>query len=148
MPLTTTTAATPVSSRPIRRTGLNIALWIAQVLLALLFVGAGSAKVMTPLPELAKSLPYTADLPGWLVRFIGISEVAGAVGMILPAISRVAPMLIPWAACGLCAVMVLATLFHFLRSEISAMPMTIVIGSVAAFVAWGRSAKVPIVPRS
>lgn len=118
------------------------------MLLALLFVGAGSAKVMTPLPELAKSLPYIADLPGWLVRFIGISEIAGAVGLILPGISRVVPMLVAWSAWGLCAVMVLATLFHLLRSEISAMPLTIVIGAVAAFVAWGRSAKLPIEPRS
>ena len=145
--LTTTPAATPVSSRPIRHTGLHITLWIAQVLLAVLFAGAGSAKAMTPLPELTKSLPYTADLPGWLVRFIGISEITGAVGLILPAISRVVPMLVAWASWGLCAVMGLATLFHLTRSEISAMPMTIVIGAVAAFVAWGRSAKAPIVSR-
>jgi uncharacterized membrane protein YphA (DoxX/SURF4 family) len=146
--LTTNTATAPVSSRPIRNTGLHIVLWIAQLLLALLFAGAGSAKAMTPLPELAKTLPFTADLPGWLVRFIGISEVAGAAGLILPALSRILPKLTAWAAVGLCAVMVLATLFHLLRSEISAMPMTLAIGAVAAFVAWGRSAKVPIPPRS
>jgi uncharacterized membrane protein YphA (DoxX/SURF4 family) len=145
--LTTTTAAAPVSSRPIRNTGLHISLWIAQVLLALLFAGAGSAKVMTPLPELAKSLPFTADLPGWLVRFIGISEVAGALGLILPALFRILPRLTALAGLGLTSVMVLATIFHLVRGEISDMPMTIAIGAVAAFIAWGRSAKVPILPR-
>lgn len=127
---------------------LHIALWIAQVLLALLFAGAGSAKVMTPLPELAKSLPFTADLPGWLVRFIGISEIAGAIGLILPALARIMPRLTAVAGLGLAAVMALATVFHLFRGEISAMPMTIAIGAVAAFVAWGRWARVPIAPRA
>ena len=126
---------------------MHIALWIAQVLLALLFAGAGSAKVLTPLGELAQSLPYTADLPGWLVRFIGVSEVAGALGLILPALTRRLPGLTPLAGLGLCIVMVLATGFHLMRAEYSAMPMTIVIGAVAAFVAWGRWMKRPIAPR-
>ena len=97
--------------------------------------------------ELAQSLPYTADLPGWLVRFIGVSEVAGALGLILPALTRRLPGLTPLAGLGLCIVMVLATGFHLMRAEYSAMPMTIVIGAVAAFVAWGRWTKAPIAPR-
>jgi putative oxidoreductase len=123
---------------------LHVFLWIAQVLMALLFAGAGSAKVFTPLPDLAVSLPYTADLPGWLVRFIGMSEVAGAIGLILPALTRTATTLTPLAAAGLCAVMVLATFFHLFRTEFSAMPMTIVLGAVAALIAWGRLSRVPI----
>jgi hypothetical protein len=114
-------------------------LWIAQALLALLFAGAGLAKVFTPLENLAQSLPYTAELPGWLVRFIGVSEVAGALGLILPALARTQPGLTPLAALGLCAVMVLATFFHLMRAEFSAMPITLVIGAAAAFVAWGQA---------
>ena len=127
---------------------MHVSLWIAQVLLALLFVGAGSAKVVTPLGELAQSLPYTADLPGWLVRFIGASEVAGALGLILPALTRRMPGLTPLAGLGLSTVMVLATGFHLMRAEYSAMPMTIVIGAAAAFVAWGRWMKRPIAPKT
>lgn len=130
-----------------RRTGLHLSLWIAQVLLALLFAGAGSAKAITPLSELAVSLPYTTDLPGWLVRFIGYSEIAGAIGVVLPALTRIKPMLTPLAAAGLSLVMVLATFFHLFRSEFSAIPMTIALGALAAFVVWGRSVKAPIAPR-
>jgi uncharacterized membrane protein YphA (DoxX/SURF4 family) len=122
-------------------------MWIMQVLLALSFSGAGFAKVATPFPELAKSLPYTADLPGGLVRFIGASEVAGAVGLILPSLFRVMPALTPLAALGLTTVMVLATLFHISRGEWSDIRLTIGIGVVAGLVAWGRWRKVPIAAR-
>lgn len=142
-----TTTAERLSTRPATNKGMQIVLWIAQVFLALLFAGAGSAKAMTPLSELAQSLPYTTDLPGWLVRFIGVSEMAGAIGLIVPALARVMPMLTPLAGVGLCVVMVLATFFHLFRSEFSAVPMTIVLGAVAAFVAWGRWTKAPIAPR-
>jgi putative oxidoreductase len=142
-----TTADTVTMSRSTRSMALHISLWIAQLLLALLFGGAGSAKVFTPLPDLAVSLPYTTDLPGWLVRFIGVSEIAGAIGLVLPALTRTATTLTPLAAAGVCAVMLLATFFHLFRSEFSAMPMTIVIGAVAAFIAWGRLSKVPISAR-
>lgn len=143
-----TTSAERRSSQSATNKGTHIALWIAQVLLAMLFAGAGSAKVMTPLPELAQSLPYTADLPGWLVRFIGVSEIAGAIGLIVPALARIMPVLTPLAGAGLCVVMVLATVFHLSRGEFSAMPMTIVIGAVTAFVGWGRSVKAPISARA
>jgi uncharacterized membrane protein YphA (DoxX/SURF4 family) len=127
--------------------GINAALWVVQIVLAAIFAGAGFAKAATPLPELAQSLPYTADLPGVLVRFIGVSEAAAALGLILPALSRVAPVLTPAAAIGLNIVMWLATVFHLFRGEWSAMPMTIVLGTLAAFVAWGRLKRVPIASR-
>jgi hypothetical protein len=126
---------------------LRVALWVAQVLLAALFGGAGFTKLTTPLPELATMLPYTADLPGGLVRFIGASELAGAVGLVLPALFRILPILTPWAAIGLNVIMWLATLFHLFRGEWRDMLMTFVIGNVAAFVAWGRLKKVSIAPR-
>jgi hypothetical protein len=127
--------------------GINVALWVVQIVLAAIFAGAGFAKVATPLPELAQSLPYTADLPGALVRFIGVSEIAGAAGLILPALLRIAPVLTVAAAAGLNIVMWLATVFHLFRAEWSAMPMTIVLGTLAAFVAWGRVKRVPIAAR-
>ena len=140
-------ATTVAASATAPGTGLRIALWIAQLLLAALFCGAGFAKVTTPLPELAQMLPYTADLPGGLVRFIGACEIAGGVGLVLPALFRILPILTPLAALGLTAIMVLATLFHVSRAEWSAIGMTIAIGAVAAFVAWGRLKKARIAPR-
>ena len=127
--------------------GLQAGLWVGQVLLALLFAGAGFAKAATPLDELAVALPYTADLPGLLVRFIGVSEMAGALGLILPALTRIRPHLTPLAAFGLLTIMGLATVFHLVRGEFTDMPVTIVIGALAGVVAWGRLRKAPITPR-
>ena len=127
--------------------GMHAGLWVGQILLALLFVGAGLAKALTPMAELGVRLPYTQDLPSMLVRFIGVSEVAGAIGLVLPALARVRPHLTPLAAAGLATVMVLATLFHLMRGEFSAMPMTAVLATLAGVVAWGRFSKAPIAPR-
>jgi len=136
-----------ISDRPAGK-ALPAALWVVQLLLAVLFGGAGYAKVATSLPELAVSLPYTADLPGALVRFIGVSELAGAIGLVLPSLLRIVPILTPAAAIGLNVVMWLATLFHLFRGEWRDMLMTFVIGNLAAFVAWGRLKKAPIRPRA
>jgi putative oxidoreductase len=127
--------------------GLHVTLWVGQGLLAFGFAAAGFAKATTPLPELAKALPYTADLPGALVRFIGVSELAGAVALILPSLVRIWPILTPAAAIGLNVVMWLATLFHVFRGEWSALPTTLVLGTLTALVAWGRLKKAPIPPR-
>lgn len=130
------------------RTSLKASLWIAQLLLAALFAYAGFAKLTTPLPQLAQMLPYADDLPGWLIRFIGLAECAGALGVILPALVRIMPALTPVAALGLLTVMALATVFHIWRGEFSAIGITIAIGAVAAFVAWGRFTRVPITART
>src|SRR5262245_31994424 len=119
----TTSTTLPSHSR-----SWNVALWVVQLLLAFMFAGAGFAKATTPFPDLAQTLPYTADLPGALVRFIGISEVAGGIGLLLPALTRVAPALTAWAGAGLAIVMALATVFHVSRGEWSGVPVTLVLG--------------------
>jgi hypothetical protein len=108
---------------------------------------AGRAKALTPLPELAKSLAFTADVPGWLVRFIGWAELAGAAGLILPALTRIWPKLTPLAAAALALIMVLAIAFHLLRGEAAMIGGPIVLLVLAAFVAWARMTKAPIAPR-
>ena len=138
---------TVVLDRPVPKIW-PVALWVVQVLLAFLFGGAGFAKLTNPLSELATMLPYTTDLPGALVRFIGASELAGAVGLVLPALFRVLPFLTVWSAIGLNVIMWLATLFHLFRGEWRDMLLTFVIGNVAAFVAFGRLKKAPIAPRA
>jgi putative oxidoreductase len=127
--------------------GWNIALWLAQGLLALLFGMAGVMKTTQPIAELAQTLPWAGDVPPGLVRFIGASELAGALGMILPSATRIAPRLTPLAGIGLALVMVLAAAFHLTRGEASALPFNLVLGGLALFVAWGRFKKVPIAAR-
>lgn len=124
----------------------SIALWAAQMVLAAMFGLAGAMKTFTPMDKLAQMLPWVASVPA-LARFIGIAELAGAIGLVAPAATRIAPMLTPMAALGLLVVMVLAAGFHVLRGELHAVPVNVVLGSLAAFVAWGRLRKLPIEPR-
>lgn len=129
---------------------MNIALWIVQVLLGIAFIMSGGMKLAVPVEELAKQGGAGAEWMlqmAWLVKFIGISEVAGGLGVILPAATHIKPMLTPLAAVGLVVIMVLATGFHAMRGEFSHIPPTLILGAIAAFVAWGRTQKVPIAPR-
>lgn len=136
---------TTVDSGPSK--GMHIGLWVVQVLLALAFGMAGAMKAMTPIDELAAKLPWVTSAPG-LARFIGASELLGAIGLILPAVTRIQPRLTALAAAGIGLIMVLATAFHVYRGEISALPVTLVLGGLAGFVLWGRWKKAPIQPRS
>jgi putative oxidoreductase len=126
--------------------GWNISLWVVQVLLALAFGMAGIMKTTRPIADLAKNMNWVADLPS-LVRFIGASELAGAIGLLLPSLTRIAPRLTPLAAVGLVTVMILAAAFHISRGEFAMMPPSVILGLLSAFVAWGRFVKAPILPR-
>ena len=132
---------------PVRRRGLRITLWVVQVGLAAMFLMAGIMKLTQPIDALVASLPWAADVPEMLVRFIGTAELAGALGLILPSLTRVKPHLTALAAIGLIVVMVLASGFHITRGEYGMVPMNLVLATAAAFVAWGRGKAAPIVPR-
>lgn len=123
--------------------GLHIALWVVQVLLAAAFGMAGSMKAFTPMDELAKKMPDLAGM-GALVRFIGFSELAGAIGVVLPALTRILPILTPAAAAGLTVVMVLAVGVHVKAGDIGGSVPALVLGALAAFVVWGRLRGAPI----
>ncbi len=127
---------------------INVTLWIAQLLLAVAFGMAGIMKSTQPIPDLAAAMGWPGDLPAVVVRFIGASELAGALGLVLPSATRIRPLLTPLAAIGLVLVMLLAALFHISRGEWSALPINVVLGGLAAFVAWGRLRKAPIFPRA
>ena len=124
--------------------GTSIGLWVAQALLALAFGAAGMMKLTISAADLAQQSP---DFSIALVRFIGIMEVLGALGVILPAAARIAPKLTPLAAIGLGIIMVLAFSLHVSRGEWTHVPPTAVLGLLAAFVAWGRLRKAPLAPR-
>src|SRR5215217_2616214 len=133
--MTPATAAADVAApRPSK--GLHIALWVAQVLLFLAFLFFGGMKLVTSTEQLLK-YDATQSIP--LTRFIGVCEVLGALGMVLPAASRIRPGLTPLAALGLFTIMVLAAGLHVMRGDIaSAGPIVGSLGVLAAFVAWGR----------
>ena len=124
---------------------MNILLWLVQILLACAFGMAGVMKSTQPVDVLAANgIAWAPQIPLALVRFIGISEFLGAVGLILPALTKVKPFLTPLAALGLLTIMILAMGFHVSRGEAGALPINMVLGGLAAFVAWGRTSKAPI----
>lgn len=92
--------------------GLNIALWVAQGLTGALFLMAGFSKTFQPISELAVMLPWVTEVSSSLVRFIGISELLGGLGVLLPALLRIKPFLTSLAAAGLALIMVLAAFFQ------------------------------------
>ena len=87
--------------------------------------------------QFAASAPALADQRG-LVTFIGIAELAGAIGLILPALTKILPILTTWAAVGLATIMVLATGFHLTRGEFSHAIVTVILLALAAFVIYAR----------
>jgi uncharacterized membrane protein len=117
---------------------MNVFLWILQAVLALMFAMAGVQKATQPKDKLVTRLPWVADFSQGTVRFIGIAELAGALGLILPAATGIAPVLTPLAAAGLAVIMVLAAITHARRKEPGAIAFNAVLFVVAAVIAWGR----------
>ncbi len=112
----------------------NKTLWALQGLLALLFLFAGGAKLVLPLAALAGPVA----LPGAFIRFIGVAEVAGALGLVLPGILRIRTELTPLAAAGLVAIMTGATLITAIGMGVGPALFPAVVGTLAASVAYGR----------
>ncbi len=118
---------------------MTYALWIIQVLLALLFLFAGGTKLVLPLDVLASmGSPNQIPLPGLFVRFIGVVEVLGALGLLLPGLLRIKPGLTPLAAVGLVVIMIGATALTLAADGVAAALIPLVVGLLAAFVAYGR----------
>ena len=123
---------------------MNIALWIVQVALAAVFVMSGGFKVVQPIETLGAEMAWVADVSPALIRFIGICEILGAVGIILPALTRILPWLTPLAAAGLGTVMLLAGIFHLTRGEFMSLIPNLVLLVLALFVVYGRLKLYPI----
>ncbi len=117
---------------------MNIVLWIVQILLALAFGFFGFTKISQPMDALGTMMPWVTAVPTLLVRFIGIAEIAGALGLILPGLTKIQPKLTAWAAIGLVLVMILASAFHATRGEFGNIGLNVVLLVLAAFVAWRR----------
>jgi putative oxidoreductase len=123
---------------------VNISLWIVQVLLALAFLLAGVPKATQPIPALAKRITWANDVPEPLVRLIGVAEILGALGLILPALTGILPWLTVAAAIGLAVVMAAAIIFHILRGETNRIAMNVILLALLLFVVYGRLALTPL----
>lgn len=145
----TMTADTTAAPAPTADRGWNIAIWVGQALLAALYLMAAYMKGLMPISELAAmGLAWTPGAPLWLVRGIGLVEFLGAVGVILPAATRIMPWLTVWAAAGLLAIQALAIPFHLIRGEVGVIGFNLIYVALAVFVLWGRARKSPIAPRA
>lgn len=127
----------------------NVALWVAQILLAIAFGMAGVMKLLQPIEALGTMMHWVTVTPDWLVRFIGFVELAGALGMILPALMRILPWLAPLAALGFAVIQVLAIGVHANLGETAmSLPVNLALLALSLFVLWGRWRKSPISPRA
>jgi uncharacterized membrane protein YphA (DoxX/SURF4 family) len=119
---------------------MNHALWIVQGLLALLFLFAGGMKLVLPVEEMTKQIP----MPGLFLRFIGVAEVLGGIGLILPGLLRIRPGLTPLAAAGLVVIMIGATVITLAWIGVAPALIPLGVGLLAAFVAYGRWRLAPL----
>lgn len=118
---------------------MNTILWIIQGLLAAMFAMAGTMKLTQPKEKLEKQLPWVNDFSTGTVRFVGLAELLAAIGLIVPWLTGIAPILTPVSAIGICLIMVLATnMVHLKKREYKAVAFNIVLFLLAAFVAYGR----------
>jgi uncharacterized membrane protein YphA (DoxX/SURF4 family) len=118
---------------------MNLALWIVAIVLAAAFAGSGLMKELVPKDKLAASgQGWAQDVDQSSIRLIGLAEILGAIGLILPAAVHIAPILVPIAAIGLVLVMVGAAVVHARRNEPMNVAVNVVLIALAVFVAWGR----------
>jgi len=123
---------------------MKILLWIVQVLLAVAFFAHGLL-FLTPPAAVVEQM--NATLPRWFQLFLGVAEVAAAIGLTLPAVTRILPWLVVWAAAGTMVVLVSATALHLVRGEWSSAAITVLLLAMAIYVAYMRASVLPIRPR-
>jgi uncharacterized membrane protein YphA (DoxX/SURF4 family) len=119
-------------------------LWIVQVLLALLFLFAGSMKFIMSVEDM--NAQSKIPLPGSFIHFIGVCEILGAIGLILPWLLKIRPSLTPLAASGLVIIMIGATVLTIAGGDVGPAVVPGVVGLLTAFVAYGRWRLTPALP--
>ena len=123
---------------------MNIALWIIQALLAIIFLLAGFMKLLQPKEKLAENMQWIEDFSANQIRLISILEILGALGLILPGLTGILPWLTPLAATGLALDMLGAAITHGRRKEFGMVFMNIILLLAALFVAYGRFFLLPL----
>jgi hypothetical protein len=122
---------------------MTYVLWIVQGLLAAVFLLSGGMKLVLPLEKLAGPVA----LPGWFLRFIGVAEVLGALGLLLPGLLRIRPGLTPLAAAGLVIIMIGAVAVTLMGGDVALALIPLLVGCLAVFVAYSRWRLAPSPPR-
>lgn len=118
---------------------MNVFLWTVAALLAATFLASGSMKLIQPKEKLAAfGLAWTEDFSAGMVKTIGVLEVLAAIGLILPPVLGIAPVLAPLAALGLVLLMLGAAITHLRRKEPPGIAVSLLLLAVAAVVVWGR----------
>ncbi|WP_433057234.1 DoxX family protein [Dactylosporangium sp. CS-033363] len=117
---------------------MNIFLWVLQILLGVAFIGAGAMKSTQPVEKLATNMTWVNRYSKSTVRFIGIVEILGGLGLILPWATGIATILTPLAAVGLALIMVLAIVDHARAKEYPMIGFNVLLGAIAVVIAIGR----------
>jgi hypothetical protein len=123
---------------------MNIVLWVVQVLLALAFLGVGIIKVSQPVEKLKTNMGFVEHTTPGIVKLIGVLEILGGIGLILPAATHILPWLTIAAAIGLVLTMIGAIIVHVRLNEASRMAVPVVLLLLALFIVIGRFAIVPL----
>jgi hypothetical protein len=142
--MTTTSTA---SHGPSASTPLKIGLWTAQLIVFALFTLFGGMKLLMPVDRLAEMWVWPGQVPSWFLHLTGLLDVAGGLGVLLPALTRVQPHLTVLAALGCTLLQITAIIFHLSRGEAAVVPLNIVLLAPSAFILWGRGKPAPIAPR-
>lgn len=130
--------------------GWTIGLWLVQALLAFMFLFAGYMKTTSTPDALAQQMGWhwATTLPAWFILFIGVMEILGAIGIILPAALRIQPWLTPLAALGMVIIQLAAIVLHGVRGETAGtIILNLVLLIAALFVIWGRIKMRPVTAR-
>lgn len=117
---------------------MNKVLWIVQGLLAVMFLMAGLMKSTQPKEKLAVKMPWVNDYSASSVKLIGLSQMLAAIGLVVPMLTGIAPVLTPLAASGLGLIMLFAAAYHFRKKEFKEIGINAVLFALAVFVALGR----------
>ncbi|ACU85626.1 DoxX protein [Brachybacterium faecium DSM 4810] len=124
---------------------MDLLLWILAFALAAIFAASGVVKLATARDQQIDRTPYVEDFPQLVIRGIGALEILGAIGLLLPALTGVATVLVPMAAAGLSITMVLAALVHVRRGDGTAAALpSILLAILSVFVAWSRFGPYPL----
>ncbi|WP_224363955.1 DoxX family protein [Hyalangium versicolor] len=137
----------PIGGSASPSNALPISLWVVQVLLAIVFVGTGFWKLLTPVPKLAAVIPWAGQVPAGFLYATGVIDLCGGLGIVLPSLTRIKPGLTVLAALGCAALQVSAIVFHFSRGEAANTPFNFLLVALSLFVFWGRRSRAPIQPQ-
>lgn len=117
---------------------MNTALWVVTIVLTVAFLAAGLMKATRPKDTLAVKMEWANDFSSGTIKTIGVLEILGALGLVLPALTGIAPILVPLAAVGLALTQAGAIVVHARHGETANIAVNIVLLAMALFVAWGR----------